>query len=168
MASDILVRETTEHDDVAVGAVLSASYPNLMRGAYDAAVLDVVLPLMTRANSGLLSSGTYYLAEDMGGNPIGCGGWTLARPGSGDVVPALGHIRHFATHPDWARRGIGRAIFARCEECARPSGITQFECYASLNAEQFYSALGFTSRRRIDVEMVPGTLFPAILMARKI
>lgn len=124
-----------------------------MKPAYDAAMLDPALKLMTRANPKLLSSGTYYVAESEDGAVVGCGGWTRERPGGETAVGAVGHIRHFGTHPDWTRRGIGSAIFRRCEEDARASGIREFECYSSLNAENFYSALGFERIAVIDIEM---------------
>jgi GNAT superfamily N-acetyltransferase len=81
-----------------------------MKAGYDAFFLSAALPLMTRANPTLLQSGTYYLSETQDGTIIGCGGWTFERPGGGEVVPGLVHIRHFATHPDWIGRGIGTAL----------------------------------------------------------
>jgi hypothetical protein len=70
--------------------------------AYDDAVLAVALPLMTQANPMLLASGSYYLTITEESRTVACGGWTHERPGSGEIVPSLAHIRHFATHPDWA------------------------------------------------------------------
>jgi N-acetylglutamate synthase-like GNAT family acetyltransferase len=111
---------------------------------------------MTRANPKLLSSGTYYVAESEAGSIVGCGGWTRERPGEDAQVGRIGHVRHFGTHPDWIRRGIGSAIFQRCREQARASGISELECYASLNAERFYAALGFERIAVADFELGPG------------
>lgn len=155
-------------DAAAVDALLATSYPLLMSPGYDAAILAAALPYMTRSNPTLLSSGTYYLATSATGNVVGAGGWTRERPGSGEVVPELGHIRHFATHPDWVGRGVGRAIFGRCVEAARAAGIKRFECSASLNAEGFYAALGFNRTRYIEVPMGPVTTFPGALMMRSL
>ncbi|OWK20382.1 hypothetical protein AJ88_30125 [Mesorhizobium amorphae CCBAU 01583] len=44
----------------------------------------------------------------------------------------------------------------------------RFECHASLNAEGFYSALGFRSMGRIEVRIGPGPMLPCILMERAI
>lgn len=84
---------------------------------------------------------------------VGCGGWTPQRPGTGAVERNLGHLRHFGTHPDWVRRGVGCALYALCETSARSHGVTTLECYSSLNAERFYAALGFESIGRINLEL---------------
>jgi len=164
----MLVRPATPSDAAAVAAVLAASYPALMRGAYPADLLALTLPLIVSPNPALLASGTYYLAEAKSGEALGCGGWSTSAPGSRRREPGTAHIRHFATHPAWTGRGVGRAVYARCEEDARAAGIARFICYASLNGEPFYRALGFRPLRRIEVPMGGGLRFPAILMVREI
>jgi GNAT superfamily N-acetyltransferase len=148
--------------------VLAASYPALMGPAYDALLLARTLPLMTRANPSLLASGTYYLALDESGAPAGCGGWSAVAPGSDVREPGIAHIRHFGTHPDWTGRGVGRALFERCEADAGAAGFSRFTCFASLNGEGFYQALGFAALGPIEVRMGPDILFPSILMTRGI
>lgn len=168
MSSAFVIRVATPADAEAVTELLSASYPVLMADAYDEASLEAALPEMTRANPALLSSGSFYVAEQDDGGLAGCGGWTRDRPGSGEIEPGVAHIRHFATRPEWIGRGVGRAIYERCEEDASAAGMTRFECYASLNAEGFYLALGFSSERRIDIPMGKDTTFPAVVMRRAI
>ena len=159
------VRVAAVADALAVEQVLHASYPALMAAAYDSAVLERALPLMTRAQPDLLGSGRYYLCEAEG-VAVGCGGWSFEKPGGEQLEPGIAHIRHFATHPDWIGRGVGRALFGRCEEAARAAGVRAFECYASLNGEAFYAALGFTRIAPIDVAMGPAVRLPSILMRR--
>lgn len=168
MASEFVVRRALPADNLALSALLEASYPTLMAGAYDEAELAAALPFMTRANPALLSSGTFYLAEAEDRAMVGCGGWTRERPGSGEIVGAIAHVRHFATHPQWIGRGSARAIYAACEEQARAAGVQRFECYSSLNAEGFYVAVGFVRVRRIEVPMTPDLTLPSILMAKSI
>jgi GNAT superfamily N-acetyltransferase len=162
------VRPATASDAPTVAAILAASYPALMRSAYPAEFLARALPRITRPNSTLLASGLYYLAEAEGGGALGCGGWSASPPGSDARAPGIAHIRHFATHPAWTGRGAGRAIYRRCEADAHAAGFTRFICYASLNGEGFYAALGFRRLRRIDVPMGPDLAFPSILMSREI
>jgi predicted N-acetyltransferase YhbS len=69
-------------------------------------------------------------------------------------------------HPDWTRRGIGRAIFSFCERAARAAGVIAFECYSSLNAERFYAALNFKRVRELDIELQPHVFLRAVLMRR--
>jgi N-acetylglutamate synthase-like GNAT family acetyltransferase len=135
-----------------------------MKPAYDSTMLGPALELMTSANPELLSSGTYYVAESEDGTVVGCGGWTREYPGGETAVEGVAHIRHFGTHPDWTRKGIGRAIFRRCEEDASASGIREFECYSSLNAECFYAALGFERIAVFEIQMSPDVLLTSCHM----
>lgn len=162
------IRKANPGDLAAVTELLEASYPTLMKSAYDPAMLDPALKLMTSANPRLLSSGTYYVAESENGTVVGCGGWTRERPGGDVEAEAVGHIRHFGTHPDWTRRGIGSAIFRKCEADARELGIHEFECYSSLNAERFYSALGFERIAVLDLQMAPDVTLTSCHMRYRI
>ncbi|HYI39509.1 MAG TPA: GNAT family N-acetyltransferase [Allosphingosinicella sp.] len=155
-------------DSDAVSAVLGPSYARLMAAAYPPELLARTLPSITRANPDLLSSGHYYLVEADTGEPAGCGGWSADPPGRRDDDPHRAHIRHFATHPDWTRRGVGRLLYKRCAADARAAGFTLFECWASLNGEGFYASLGFRPLGRIETQMPGGVLFPAIRMERSI
>jgi N-acetylglutamate synthase-like GNAT family acetyltransferase len=168
MTPDYVVRVAAPEDAERVGKLLAASYPPLMAGAYDERTLAPALKLMTRANPSLLASGTYYLAESFGHRVVGCGGWTLERPGTAVKEAGLAHIRHFATDAAWTRRGVGRALYDRCEADARLVGVRAFECYSSLNAEAFYAALGFRRVRAFSIELGPNVSLPAVLMSRKI
>jgi len=164
--TDFTTRIATLADERSVCAVLDASYSILMAPDYDPETLALALPLMCKANSTLLRSTTYYVAVTAEGDIIGCGGWTQERPGNGAIEPGLGHIRHFATHPDWTRCGVGRALMNVCDKTARTHGTTRFECYSSLSAKNFYTALGFSTRGPIDITLTPGCIFPSILMDR--
>lgn len=166
MPSDYEIRVAAPPDAGAVDRLLHASYPKLMTPSYDEAALAPALKLMTKSNPALLCSGTYYLAELSPGHLVGCGGWTLERPGTGTIERGVAHIRHFAVHPNWTKRGIGRAIFDVCERAARAAGVTTFECYSSLNAEKFYRALGFERIRELNIELQPHVALRGVLMRR--
>ena len=166
--TEFAVRLATPDDDLAVSGVLQASYPPLMAPDYDAELLAAALPIMTRANPKLLSGGRFRLAETGDGLAVGCGGWTPERPGTGKITPGLGHLRHFATHADWTGRSVGRSIYAACEEEARSSGVHRLQCYSSLNAQGFYSSLGFRPVRQFNMRMGRTLRLPSILMERKI
>ncbi len=139
-----------------------------MRQAYSQTVLDKALPLMTKANPSLLRSGTFYVAETEDGQIIACGGWTPDNPADGQIAHGKAHVRHFATHPNWLKRGYARAIFERCRHDAVAKGITEFECFASLNAEGFYAAMGFEPIEHVQVPMAPDVELPTVLMRRKL
>lgn len=162
------MRVATSADSDAVSRLLAASYSSLLRASYDGDLLDRVLPFMIRANQNLLASGTYYVVPDGAGNFIGCGGWTIARPGSGEVREGEAHIRHFATHPGSVRQGVGASLLARCVSDARQLGIRTLHCFSTLNGERFYQASGFDKVEAIDVPMGPTLKFPGIWMIREL
>lgn len=162
------LRVATPADSEAVSAVLGPSYSELMAAPYPADLFARVLPSIVRANPVLLSSGRYYLVESDEGEPAGCGGWSSDPPGREEADPRRAHIRHFATHPAWTRRGVGRLLYERCEADARASGFTLFEAWSSLDGEPFYASLGFTALGRIETEMPGGVRLPAIRMERAI
>lgn len=160
---DIRVRVARPHDAEEVTALLQSSYPALLAPDYDADLLARALPLMCRANPALLGSGTYYIAETDHAM-IGCGGWTMERPGRGAVVPGEGHIRHFGTVPSAVRGGVATRIMRRCFEDARGAGIRVFHCYATRAAVPFYAAMGFITIGPIDVPLADDLAFPSVLM----
>mgnify|MGYP006188362113 CR=1 FL=1 len=160
------VRVAGAADEAAVARVLRDSYPALMAAAYPPELLERALPAITRPHPRLLASGAYYLCEAEG-EPVGCGGWSFERPDSRETEPGVAHIRHFATRAGWAGRGVGRALYRRCEEEARAAGVRTFECQSSLNGERFYAAMGFVRIRPVAFAMGP-VAFPGILMRRSL
>jgi hypothetical protein len=158
------VRVAAPADADAVTTLLVGSYPVLLAERYKPELLALALPLMTEANPRLVTSGPYYVAELADGQLVGCGGWTVERPGSGEVVPGLAHVRHFGTLQGWTRRGVGRALTMRTFADENIHGVRMMDCYSTLGAETFYRAMGFASIGPIDVMMALGISFPAVLM----
>jgi N-acetylglutamate synthase-like GNAT family acetyltransferase len=163
-----LIRIAAPTDSDAVDALLAASYSSLLAACYDSDTLARALPHLTKANPTLLACGTYYVAERGPGNLVGCGGWTAVKPGSGEITEGEAHIRHFATHPEWTRHGIGSALLGRCISDARSIGIRKMHCLSTLNAEHFYRAGGFHTVGAIDVQLGSSLTFPGILMSCEI
>lgn len=164
------IRTAGPGDAGAVDSVLSASYPALMPAGYPPTVMERVLPIITRSNPALLDTGTYYLAEAVDGTPVGSGGWSFDWPGepTRPPQPGLAHVRHFATHPGWLRRGVGRALLDRCFADAEAAGASRMLCYASLVAEEFYASAGFVAIGRNSMEFPPGNRFDSIVMERSL
>jgi N-acetylglutamate synthase-like GNAT family acetyltransferase len=126
--------------------------------------MDKALPIISRANPRLLASRTYFVAITDDGDVIGSGGWSREQPGARKIERGIGHIRHFATHPDWTHSGVGRAIHERCADEGKAVGLDCFECYASLNAVDFYTKLGFDAVRPMDVVLNDQVVLPVMLM----
>ena len=160
------LRPARPDDAAAITAVLASAYPRLMAADYDPAVLAIALPVMTAANPGLLASGTYYVQALQDGRIVSCGGWTHQAPGTKQVESGTAHVRHFATHPDWIRNGLGASIFRRCRQEARAAGIHTLKCFSSLGAVPFYAAQGFQEVERIDIALRGDIKFATVIMIR--
>lgn len=159
----MLVRVADSSDTRGIEVLLGRSYPVLMRQAYLSDVLALALPSMARAKPELLASGSFYVAEKAGGI-VGCGGWTFAAPGSGDIIDGLVHARQFAVDPDCAGTGVGRAIFDRSAKDAVAAGASRIQAFSSLNAEPFYARMGLKRLGLVHVPMGEGVSFPVVLM----
>lgn len=160
--SEIIIRPARREDQELLSALLAASYASL-EGSYDPHGLAAALPYMSRANPTLLAGGTYHMAV-IGGEPAGCGGWSMERPGSGEVVQGIGHIRHFATHPDHMLKGVARSLLRRCLEEASAAGVQTMMCQSTLPAEGFYRSAGFRRLGIVEVELGPNLVLPAVEM----
>lgn len=162
---DIEVRVAGPSDRAALEALIEACYGSVYPRWYATAVLAEALPRMLAIDGGLLESGRYYKAL-IDGRAAGCGGWSTAVPGGGQELAGTGHVRHFATHPAFLRRGVGSAILARCVADARACGVTVLRCFSSLPAEAFYAHHGFVRLREMTVAMGAVEL-PTVLMQRE-
>ncbi len=159
----MLIRRTDHADIPAIDRLLSRSYPTLLKADYAASVLEVALPLISKARPELVTSGTYFAAivED---KIISAGGWSAERP-TGGVEPGLGHIRHVVSDPDYVRRGAAKAVMDATFEDARKAGMTRMECCSTLSAVPFYQAMGFVVSKPVTVPLGPeGIGFASVLM----
>ncbi len=167
MTEHFCLRVAEPKDSLAVSSLLEASYTKLLVIGYEPELMARALPLMTKANPQLLASGNFYVVQSQPGHLIGCGGWSKERPGSGEIRHGEAHIRHFATHPDWTRRGIGRALLARCLQDTKAAATRLLECYSSLMAVDFYRASEFVAVRTIDMQLTSDVSIPGVLMRRE-
>lgn len=164
----IEIRPARREDLPAIDTLLSRAYPQLLKNDYPPSVLVTAVPLISRAQPGLVSSGTYYVAVAETGAILGAGGWTARDPATGRSTARLGNIRHFGTDPDATRRGVARHIMDRCLRDAQDAGVTRMQCYSTLTAVPFYAAQGFVELAEVELELRPGVRFSAIRMERRL
>jgi GNAT superfamily N-acetyltransferase len=162
------VRISTPADLAAIDALLARSYPVLLKPDYPPSVLVTALPLIARANPGLVASGRYYVAEDTAGTIVAAGGWSFSAPSGGGPRQGLVHIRHFVTDHRHQRRGFARSVMARILADAAAEGATEADCLATRTAVPFYQAMGFEPLGPVDVQLRPGIVFPSIQMRRRL
>ena len=70
------------------------------------------------------------------------------------------------THPDFARRGVGRMILDDCEARARSEGFSACELAATLSGEPLYLACGYSPIRRFEAVSSRGVVVPLIQMGK--
>lgn len=155
------IRLAGRGDIAAVDALLARAYPRLLKATYPPSVLVTALPLISRAQPGLIASGSYYVAVAADGAMIGAGGWTPRRGQRG-----TGDVRHLVTDDRHLRKGIARAIMEAVHDQARQAGIRVMDCKATRMAAPFYAAMGYRQLREITVQLRAGIGFPAIHMVR--
>jgi GNAT superfamily N-acetyltransferase len=167
------VRPATIADANQTAKLLSESYYTILPQNYDQDTLSKALPSITTPRAQLLNCGTWYVVEDpVTKDIVGCGGWTLRSPAPNSTnatdVP-VPNLRHFATHPGWTRRGIGKALWTRTlrdiSDAVGPE--TPLEVYSTLTGEPFYASFGFVPVRREEVPLAKDCLFSVIFMRRE-
>jgi len=146
-------------------------------GAFlDAARVEASFDIMG-VDTQLIEDGTYFVIES-GDRIVGCGGWSRRATlfGSDDSAgrdarlldPATepARIRAMYTHPDFARRGIGRLVLGLCEDAAAREGFRRIELVATAAGEPLYLAAGYSLIERIDVPTSKGVTVPCARMGK--
>lgn len=174
---DFSLRKATLDDRPALEKLIAESARGLSHPHYTDSQVDAAIGSAFGVDSELIADGTYFVAE-ADREIVGCGGWSRratlfgsdAQPGrrSDLLDPARdsARIRAFFVHPDWARRGIGRAILERCESEARAHGFRSAELLATLPGHRFYRTLGYTGDERVEYELTDGVTIDFIPMRK--
>ncbi|MEL7459441.1 MAG: GNAT family N-acetyltransferase [Pseudomonadota bacterium] len=161
----VTIHTATPADLAQVDALFARAYPVLLKPDYPPSVLVTALPLISRAQPKLLSSGTFYCAQ-IDGQIVGAGGWTPGAPGGAQTSARVGHVRHLVTDQNHTRQGIGRALMGHVFDVAARAGMTAMHCQSTRTAVPFYRAVGFQVIGEITVPLRPGIDFPAVAMTR--
>jgi GNAT superfamily N-acetyltransferase len=127
----------------------------------------------------LIEDGTYFVVE-CGRRIAGCGGWSRRATLFGgdhsggrdarllDPATEPARVRAMYTHPDFARRGVGRLVLSLCEEAAAQEGFRSLELVATVAGEPLYLASGFSVIERIEVPTSMAVTVPCARMAKTI
>jgi GNAT superfamily N-acetyltransferase len=125
----------------------------------------------------LIDDDTYYVIEHEN-RIVGCGGWSRRATLFGsdgasgrdarllDPKSEPARVRAMYTHPDFARRGIGRRVLSLCEAAAAAEGFRWLELVATVAGEPLYAACGFSVLERIDVPTSRGVAVPCARMGK--
>ena len=126
----------------------------------------------------LIADGTYFIVEG-NGRIAGCGGWShratlyggdhstdLRDPAPLDPATDAARIRAMYTHPDVARRGVGRLVMSLCEDAARAAGFRRAEMMATLSGEPLYRVCGYIPIEHVEAPGPSGIAVPLIRMGK--
>jgi GNAT superfamily N-acetyltransferase len=140
-------------DLAALAAVMDAAISELQKGFLTPAQIAASRTVMGLDRQ-LIADGTYFIVED-GGRIAGCGGWSRrATLYGGDHSPGrdaalldpardAARVRAMYTHPEFARRGVGRLILSLCEDAARAEGFSRLELMGTMSGRPLYEAAGY-------------------------
>lgn len=173
----MIIRKATFSDRAAIKDLIAASARDLSREHYNDAQIEAAIATVFGVDTELIEDGTYFVAEDSE-MLVGCGGWSRRKTlfggdqyGSRDTgyldpesEPAK--IRAFFIHPEHARRGIARAILARCEDEARAHGFRELELMATLPGVEFYKSCGYSERGTFDLDLAEGVKLELVPMRK--
>jgi GNAT superfamily N-acetyltransferase len=152
-------RLATPADVPALAALMDLAIGALQRGFLTDEQIAASRRLMG-LDSQLIEDRTYFVVE-ADGAVAGCGGWSRrATLYGGDHSPGrdahglnpstdAARVRAMYTHPDFARRGVGRLILSLCEAAAKAEGFARVELAATLAGQPLYEACGYTVLERL-------------------
>jgi GNAT superfamily N-acetyltransferase len=171
-------RLATRADIDALDALMTLAIRRLVGAYLDSQRLEASFEIMG-IDTQLIDDGTYFVVE-YDGRIVGCGGWSRratlfggnafggrdARLLDPDSEPA--RIRAMYTHPEFARRGIGRLVLSLCETAAGKEGFRWLELMATVAGEPLYAACGFSVLERVDVPTSSGITVPCARMRKPV
>jgi GNAT superfamily N-acetyltransferase len=171
------IRQATLSDKPALEALIARSARELSKGDYTPEQVEGALRGAFGVDTQLIVDGTYFAVE-MDDRIVGCGGWSRrrtlfggdARAGrdAGELDPRVdaAKIRAFFVDPDYARRGIGRAILEHCESQAGLHGFTRFELMATLPGVRLYRECGYVGEASITHPLGPDLVIEFVPMTK--
>jgi GNAT superfamily N-acetyltransferase len=175
----ITLRHATVADTGAIAALIAESSRTLLRPFYTKVQIEAALGGTFGVDRSLIEDRTYFVAEE-DGRLAGCGGWGKrarvfgASGGEAEPPPELdpatepARIRAFFIHPDYARRGIGGLILARCEDEARAHGFRAATLMATLGGLEFYRRAGYADEEPVRFDMGGGVFIDFVRMGKSL
>jgi GNAT superfamily N-acetyltransferase len=173
------LRAATRADLEALQRLIARSARELGAQDYRPEQIEGALRGAFGVDTQLIDDGSYFVAE-LEGRLIGCGGWSRRRTlfggdshserDAGELDPRIdaARIRAFFVDPDYARRGIGRALLERCESEAGARGFTRFELMGTLPGVRLYQALGYQPGVMVRYPVADGVMIEFVPMRKEL
>ncbi len=173
-------RVATAADIPALHRLIERSVRGLQTKDYTEAQINGALGHALGLDTQLVADGTYFVACPAAepGLLVASGGWSYRAtlfgsdggPGRLGAVmdPAVekAKIRAIFVDPEWARRGLGRAMLRHCENAAWAAGFRQAEMGSTLTGLPLYRQEGYVDGERVDVALPNGETLAIVRMAK--
>jgi GNAT superfamily N-acetyltransferase len=171
------LRLATLGDVPAIERLIAVSARGLCGVDYTAAQIEAAIGIAWGCDTELVRDGTYFVAE-VDRVMVACGGWGRRRTlFGGDSQPGrvselldpardAARIRAFFVHPDWARKGLGKLLLARCESEARAHGFRAAELMATLTGERLYRECGYVADAAVEYPLRDGQVIRFVPMRK--
>ena len=178
MSAAFVIRLARESDIPALEQLIPLSVRALQSQHYSAAQMAAALGPVFGVDRHLINDATYFVVE-ADGQTVGCGGWSRRKAVFGgdrgragedtflDPSQDPARIRAFFVHPGWARRGIGRALLAACEDALLAAGFHHAVLVATLTGEPLYTAFGYQVEERCQTPLPGGLALPVVRMSKR-
>lgn len=157
------IRTATLNDQTEIESLIAESVRGLSRTDYDERQIELSIKTVFGVDTELIADETYFVAE-ADSKIVGCGGWSKRKTlygasvyapsrNSAELNPELdaAKIRAFFIDPNWARKGIGKAILERCEREAKSHGFKSAEMMATLPGVKLYAVCGYAGEEEVKV-----------------
>jgi GNAT superfamily N-acetyltransferase len=174
---DYIIRRATLADRAWIESLIESSARGLSQHDYSDEEIEAAIAHVFGVDTDLIRDGTYFVAE-ASGVLVACGGWSKRRnlfggdryqnreAGELDPKSEPAKIRAFFVHPDWARKGIARAILLLCESEARAYGFRSAELMATLPGVRLYVACGYERGEAVMHAMESGIKLSLVPMRK--
>ncbi len=175
---DYQLRTATLEDGPAITELIGRSIRGLGAGDYTPAQIEAALQGAFGLDTALVRDQSYFVTCTATGELAACGGWSRRRTLFGGDAHAqrdealldprcdAAKVRAFFVDPAHARRGLARALLARCEAEARRAGFTAVELMATLPGVRLYEQCGFEPLGSVE-HPLPGGLSIRFVPMRK-
>lgn len=158
------IRKAKIDDRPEIAQLIAESVRKLSREDYDEREIELSIKTVFGVDTQLITDETYFVAESEDGKIVGCGGWSKRKTlygasiysqtrDSSELNPDgdAAKIRAFFIHPEWARKGIGKAILEKCESEAKAHGFKSAEMMATLPGVKLYAVCGYQGDEEVKV-----------------
>jgi GNAT superfamily N-acetyltransferase len=162
MSPEIQIRFANSADLQELTAMQALSFRVLGAPYYGFEVVEAFIEVGTM-DAALLDDGTYFVAMAER-RIVGCGGWSRRVPSyaafmsGGTAVSGMrtATVRAVYVHPDFARRGIARAVMTTIEAEIAASGFVTASLAATLSGIPLYRRLGYQGEEPIILRLPSG------------